>query len=144
MELKFNTQPTHIACQSISEIKMAEVPDVDLSHLGVTEYGNFSLEVIDPVSDDLELPVYKQSYYLKITVFKMAKLPTLVWFFMMLVLCLSQFGYTHTSRWTTSIQEKTIEGGVFNVVRINRQPFLIVFAQDSHNPGKYKLSKKGI
>ncbi|XP_043720910.1 phosphoglucomutase, chloroplastic [Telopea speciosissima] len=41
--------------RSISEIKMAEIPDVDLSHLGVTEYGTFSVEVIDPVSDYLEL-----------------------------------------------------------------------------------------
>lgn len=39
----------------ISEIKMAEIPDVDLSRLGVTKYGNFSVEVIDPVSDYLEL-----------------------------------------------------------------------------------------
>ncbi|XP_057475505.1 phosphoglucomutase, chloroplastic-like [Actinidia eriantha] len=40
---------------SISEIKMAEIPDVDLSCLGVTKYGNFSVEVVDPVSDYLEL-----------------------------------------------------------------------------------------
>lgn len=40
---------------SISEIKMAEISDVDLSCLGVTEYGNFSVEVVDPVSDYLEL-----------------------------------------------------------------------------------------
>ncbi|KAH1075494.1 hypothetical protein J1N35_027999 [Gossypium stocksii] len=40
---------------SISEIKMAEIPDVDLSRLGVTKYGNFTVEVIDPVSDYLEL-----------------------------------------------------------------------------------------
>ncbi|XP_021292332.1 LOW QUALITY PROTEIN: phosphoglucomutase, chloroplastic-like [Herrania umbratica] len=40
---------------SISEIKMAEIPDVDVSRLGVTKYGNFSVEVIDPVSDYLEL-----------------------------------------------------------------------------------------
>lgn len=39
----------------ISEIKMADIPDVDLSRLGVTQYGNFSVEVIDPVSDYLEL-----------------------------------------------------------------------------------------
>ncbi|KAF8380370.1 hypothetical protein HHK36_027855 [Tetracentron sinense] len=39
----------------ISEIKKADIPDVDLSRLGVTEYGNFSVEVIDPVSDYLEL-----------------------------------------------------------------------------------------
>lgn len=39
----------------ISEIKMADIPDVDLSRLGVTQYGSFSVEVIDPVSDYLEL-----------------------------------------------------------------------------------------
>ncbi|KAJ6882952.1 phosphoglucomutase [Populus alba x Populus x berolinensis] len=40
---------------SISEIKMADIPAVDLSTLGVTKYGNFSVEVVDPVSDYLEL-----------------------------------------------------------------------------------------
>ncbi|KAK1261653.1 hypothetical protein QJS04_geneDACA000921 [Acorus gramineus] len=40
---------------SLSEIRMADLPDVDLSRLGVTEYGSFSVEVIDPVSDYLEL-----------------------------------------------------------------------------------------
>lgn len=40
---------------SISEIKIADVPDVDLSQLGVTKYGNFSVEVVDPVADYLEL-----------------------------------------------------------------------------------------
>ncbi|KAH9678024.1 phosphoglucomutase [Citrus sinensis] len=40
---------------SISEIKMADIPDVDLSSLGVTNFGNFSVEVVDPVSDYLEL-----------------------------------------------------------------------------------------
>ncbi|KAL5746194.1 hypothetical protein ACOSP7_027340 [Xanthoceras sorbifolium] len=40
---------------SISEIVMADIPDVDLSSLGVTKYGNFSVEVVDPVSDYLEL-----------------------------------------------------------------------------------------
>lgn len=39
----------------ISEIKLAETPDIDLSRIGVTNYGNFSVEVIDPVSDYLEL-----------------------------------------------------------------------------------------
>jgi len=39
----------------ISELKIAEVPDVDLSKVGVTKFGNFSVEVIDPVSDYLEL-----------------------------------------------------------------------------------------
>ncbi|GMP24276.1 hypothetical protein CsSME_00001599 [Camellia sinensis var. sinensis] len=40
---------------SISEIKMAEIPDVDLSCVGVTKYGNFIVEVVDPVFDYLEL-----------------------------------------------------------------------------------------
>ncbi|KAJ8752905.1 hypothetical protein K2173_008640 [Erythroxylum novogranatense] len=40
---------------SISEIKMADIPDVDLSSLGETKYGNFIVEVIDPVSDYMEL-----------------------------------------------------------------------------------------
>nr|AFY26896.1 phosphoglucomutase [Morella rubra] len=40
---------------SINEINMADIPDVDLSRLGVTKYGNFCVEVIDPVSDYLEL-----------------------------------------------------------------------------------------
>lgn len=39
----------------ISEIKMVDIPDIDLSCLGVTTYGNFSVEVVDPVSDYLEL-----------------------------------------------------------------------------------------
>ncbi|KAL5139787.1 Phosphoglucomutase, chloroplastic [Glycine soja] len=40
---------------SISEIKIADIPDVDLSKVGVTNFGSFSVEVIDPVSDYLEL-----------------------------------------------------------------------------------------
>ncbi|CAJ1977123.1 unnamed protein product [Sphenostylis stenocarpa] len=40
---------------SISEIKIADIPDVDLSKVGVTKFGSFSVEVIDPVSDYLEL-----------------------------------------------------------------------------------------
>lgn len=39
----------------ISEIKIADIPDVDLSNVGGTKYGSFSVEVIDPVSDYLEL-----------------------------------------------------------------------------------------
>lgn len=34
---------------------MADIPDVDLSSLGVTQFGNFSVEVVAPVSDYLEL-----------------------------------------------------------------------------------------
>ncbi|GAA0183602.1 mutase [Lithospermum erythrorhizon] len=40
---------------AISEIKMADLADIDLFELGVTKCGNFSVEVIDPVSDYLEL-----------------------------------------------------------------------------------------
>ncbi|KAJ9139950.1 hypothetical protein P3X46_030641 [Hevea brasiliensis] len=40
---------------SISKIKIADIPDVDLSHPGFTKYGNFIVEVVDPVSDYLEL-----------------------------------------------------------------------------------------
>ncbi|KAK6117558.1 hypothetical protein DH2020_048686 [Rehmannia glutinosa] len=40
---------------SISEIKMGDIPDVDLSHAGQIDYGSFSVEVVDPVADYLEL-----------------------------------------------------------------------------------------
>ncbi|KAM1126642.1 hypothetical protein ACFX2B_041299 [Malus domestica] len=40
---------------SIAEIKIADIVDVDLSTLGVVKYGKFSVEVVDPVSDYLEL-----------------------------------------------------------------------------------------
>ncbi|KAK4280432.1 hypothetical protein QN277_012057 [Acacia crassicarpa] len=40
---------------SMSELKVADIPDVDLSNYGVTRYGSFMVEVIDPVSDYLEL-----------------------------------------------------------------------------------------
>ncbi|KAL5224663.1 hypothetical protein ABZP36_011302 [Zizania latifolia] len=40
---------------SISEIKTSDIPDVDLSSLGVVSYGDFTIEVIDPVLDYLEL-----------------------------------------------------------------------------------------
>lgn len=39
----------------ISEIKVADIPDIDLSQVGVVDYGNFSVEVIDPVTDYLKL-----------------------------------------------------------------------------------------
>lgn len=34
---------------------MADIPDVDLSKLGVTNYGTFSVDVVDSVGDYLEL-----------------------------------------------------------------------------------------
>lgn len=40
---------------SISEVMVAEIPDIDLSQVGVTKYGNFTVDVIDPISDYLEL-----------------------------------------------------------------------------------------
>ncbi|XP_062120560.1 phosphoglucomutase, chloroplastic [Humulus lupulus] len=40
---------------SISEIKIADIADIDLTRLGVTKFGDFTVEVIDPVSDYLEL-----------------------------------------------------------------------------------------
>ena len=39
----------------ISVIKIADILDVDISKVGVTKFGSFSVEVIDPVSDYLEL-----------------------------------------------------------------------------------------
>ncbi|KAL2320207.1 hypothetical protein Fmac_029176 [Flemingia macrophylla] len=39
----------------ISHIKIADIPDVDLSNVGVTKFGSFIVEVIDLVSDYLEL-----------------------------------------------------------------------------------------
>ncbi|KAL9266565.1 Phosphoglucomutase, chloroplastic-like protein [Drosera capensis] len=40
---------------SISEIKVADIPDIDLSSHGVTSFGHFSVEVVDPVADYIEL-----------------------------------------------------------------------------------------
>lgn len=47
----------------ISEIKVADIPDVDLSKFGVTKYGSFSVEVVDPVSDYVELMEVKISNF---------------------------------------------------------------------------------
>ncbi|KAH9301626.1 hypothetical protein KI387_013209, partial [Taxus chinensis] len=40
---------------SIQEIKMANISDVDLFRLGVTKFGSFTVEVVDPVADYMEL-----------------------------------------------------------------------------------------
>ncbi|KAM0942857.1 putative phosphotransferase (phosphomutase) [Dioscorea sansibarensis] len=40
---------------SVSEIKIADIPDIDLACLGTTNFGSFTVDVIDPVSDYLEL-----------------------------------------------------------------------------------------
>lgn len=34
---------------------MADIPDIDLSRVGVTKYDNFMVEVVDPVADYVEL-----------------------------------------------------------------------------------------
>eukprot|EP00270_Netrium_digitus_P003216 TRINITY_DN1364_c0_g1_i1.p1 TRINITY_DN1364_c0_g1~~TRINITY_DN1364_c0_g1_i1.p1 ORF type:complete len:644 (+),score=211.98 TRINITY_DN1364_c0_g1_i1:34-1932(+) len=40
---------------SITEVKQAAIPDIDLGKLGVTKFGSFEVEVVDPVADYLEL-----------------------------------------------------------------------------------------
>lgn len=40
---------------SMLEIKIADIPDVDLTQIGVTSYDKFLIEVIDPVADYLDL-----------------------------------------------------------------------------------------
>jgi phosphoglucomutase len=39
---------------TISELKMADIPDIDLATVGVTKFGDFEVEVVDPVA------VYKE------------------------------------------------------------------------------------
>lgn len=41
--------------KSVSVLKMAEIPHVDITKDGVTKFGNFEVEVIDPVADYLAL-----------------------------------------------------------------------------------------
>lgn len=41
--------------QSVSVLKFGDIPDVDLSRVGVTRFGSFEVEVIDPVADYLTL-----------------------------------------------------------------------------------------
>lgn len=52
---KIQVMKSDVSSMQISEIKKADIPDVDLSCLGVTNYGNFSVEVVDPVTDYLDL-----------------------------------------------------------------------------------------
>eukprot|EP00878_Enallax_costatus_P002896 GHUV01003090.1.p1 GENE.GHUV01003090.1~~GHUV01003090.1.p1 ORF type:complete len:440 (+),score=170.70 GHUV01003090.1:566-1885(+) len=39
--------------QEISTLKMADIPDVDLNKLGVTKFGDFEIEIVDPIADYL-------------------------------------------------------------------------------------------
>ena len=41
--------------QTVDTLKMADIPDVDLSKVGVTKFGDFEVEVIDPVADYMKL-----------------------------------------------------------------------------------------
>ena len=41
--------------QSVKVLKMADIPDVDLTRDGVSTFGGFTVEVIDPVADYLTL-----------------------------------------------------------------------------------------
>jgi len=41
--------------QSVSVLRFADIPDVDLTCTGVTRFGGFEVEVIDPVADYLTL-----------------------------------------------------------------------------------------
>ena len=41
--------------QTVELLKMADMPDVDLTKCGVSKFGDFEVEVIDPVSDYLDL-----------------------------------------------------------------------------------------
>ena len=41
--------------QSVSVLRFADIPDVDLTRTGVTRFGGFEVEVIDPVADYLAL-----------------------------------------------------------------------------------------
>lgn len=44
-------QLLHRVLQSISELKMADIPDVDLSTVGTTTFGDFEVEVVDYTAD---------------------------------------------------------------------------------------------
>jgi hypothetical protein len=59
----FSTWFNCASLMQIAEIRVANIPDVDLSRLGVTKYGNFSVEVVDPVSDYLELMEVRNKRY---------------------------------------------------------------------------------
>jgi phosphoglucomutase len=41
--------------QKVNVLKMAEIPDIDLSKVGVTKFDGFEVEVVDPVSDYLAI-----------------------------------------------------------------------------------------
>jgi phosphoglucomutase len=41
--------------EKISQLKVADIPDIDLSKVGVTRFGSFEVEVVDPIEDYLAL-----------------------------------------------------------------------------------------
>ncbi|KAL2334818.1 hypothetical protein Fmac_016031 [Flemingia macrophylla] len=54
LRVHHHTSPIVFLASYISH-KDSDIPDVDLSNVGVTKFGSFIVEVIDPVSDYLEL-----------------------------------------------------------------------------------------
>ena len=55
---------------------MADIPDVDLSKCGVTKFGDFEVEVIDPVVDYL-VCVHPTSQIFILTVFELKPVYTI-------------------------------------------------------------------
>ncbi len=55
------TDAIYKCTQEITELKMADIPDVDLSTVGVTKFGDFEVEVVDPVAVYLGLLKQVQS-----------------------------------------------------------------------------------
>ena len=49
------TDAIYAFTQSVTTLRFADIPDVDLTRVGVTRFGGFEVEVIDPVADYLAL-----------------------------------------------------------------------------------------
>ncbi|KAI9593608.1 hypothetical protein BDF19DRAFT_447295 [Syncephalis fuscata] len=52
---EFITDNIFHASKTITEYKMADIPSVDLSTIGIKEFGNFSVEIVDSVNDYVDL-----------------------------------------------------------------------------------------
>lgn len=53
--------------QTVDVLKMADIPDVDLSKCGVTKFGDFEVEVIDPVADYLVRSSHGVNFFLTVS-----------------------------------------------------------------------------